>query len=505
MEVSEVRLRVNDNEIPPDLPNDPRLKVISGLEDVTDVGKFLEIRDHQGYVLTTDDDIEYPPDYVEKMTSYVDRFSKKAMIGVHGAVLPFGPPIQRFSHYSGMRRTLVFQQEMASFSPINVIGTGTLAFHTSIGVPDAEKFDYMKMVDLHIAQWAQNKSIPMFSCPRKRGWLKDILTDYKGRIYSDVRRSRDLQNQMLEVIARAETWTNHSQSFRGQISGTSVFKEFTDWPNRELPPGMKINIEERNWENLGEFPKVSIYVPAFNAENFIIECLDSALAQTYPNFDICVHNDGSTDNTLQKIKKKYGKNKRIKISSGINGGIGYASNQAINNCDGELILQLDSDDVLHQDALSELVAEFSNEVVCTYGNFNRINTKGEKIDNGWEWPDYNFPRLMKSMIIHPPRLFRRSAWEHVGGHNENLTNAVDYDFFIRIGEIGEMRHLRKTLYSYRIHEDSTSKSRTEVQTQNTNKVQKEMLERISNGNYTTWAPSPDNPRRIEYIRKSIMG
>ena len=172
VQVDEIRLKVNDEREPPGIPDDPRIVLIVGGEDMADNGKFTEIGDHTGYVITTDDDIHYPRDYVEKMLEFVDAYDRDAIIGVHGAVLPHGPTLTRWSHYSEMRRTLVFEQEMASFSPVNVIGTGTMAFHTSLGLPKITNQDYRRMVDLHIAVWAQKNGIPMYTCPRKRDWLK---------------------------------------------------------------------------------------------------------------------------------------------------------------------------------------------------------------------------------------------------------------------------------------------------------------------------------------------
>ena len=504
VQVDEIRLKVNDEREPPGIPDDPRIVLIVGGEDMADNGKFTEIGDHTGYVITTDDDIHYPRDYVEKMLGFVDAYGRDAIIGVHGAVLPHGPTLTRWSHYSEMRRTLVFEQEMASFSPVNVIGTGTMAFHTSLGLPKITNQDYRRMVDLHIAVWAQKNGIPMYTCPRKRDWLKELKQDDPGRIWSIVSESREMQNKMLEVLGRRKKWTVFHPSSRPIIGGDGVFGIFSEWDNRELPPGVSVDIPEIKWNNLGSNPLVSIYIPAFNCEDYIIDCIDSALGQSYPNFEVCIHNDGSTDNTLRKIKRRYGRNPRVKISSGENGGIGHASNKAIENSSGDLLLQLDSDDVLKETSVEDLVKIMRDDLVCCYGNFERISQEGEKIDDGWEWPNYSFPRLMKSMIVHPPRLFRKEAWKMVGGHNVELENAVDYDFFMRIGELGKMAHLRKTLYSYRIHQSSTSQKQTRIQTDNTSIVQKEMIKRQGITNYTIHAPNPKNPRRIEYIEKSFI-
>ena len=179
-------------------------------------------------------------------------------------------------------------------------------------------------------------------------------------------------------------------------------------------------------------------------------------------------------------------------------GIGHASNSSIKIGSGEWILQLDSDDILHPEALDNLVREIKEGVVCSYGSFIRISEDGEKIDEGWDWPYYTHERLLRSMIVHHPRLFRRSAWEEVGGFDEEITNAVDYDFFLKLGEIGNMAHIRKKLYSYRIHQSSTSQEKRSLQTDNTIIVQRKSLERLGLSEFVNFAPNPDFPRRINY-------
>ena len=101
------------------------------------------------------------------------------------------------------------------------------------------------------------------------------------------------------------------------------------------------------------------------------------------------------------------------------------------------------------------------------------------------------------MIIHHPRLFRRDAWELVGGHNEDLRNAEDYDFFLKLSEVGNIVHLRETLYSYRILEGSASNFSSEVLTKNTHYVQNKMIER-NQLRYELVIPNQNQPRNVLY-------
>lgn len=100
------------------------------------------------------------------------------------------------------------------------------------------------------------------------------------------------------------------------------------------------------------------------------------------------------------------------------------------------------------------------------------------------------------MIVHQPRLFRRDAWGAVRRHDEQLTNAVDYNIFIRLSEIGSMHHVRKILYSYRILQTSTFRAKDGVKTRNTLLVVQRSLKRQRNSDHQVHMPNPEYPRRI---------
>ena len=494
--ISRLNIYLNGEKSPPPLPNDSRIKIIRG-PNLTDIGKFSAISGHSGYILTVDDDIEYPNDYVEMMIRKIDENERKYLIGVHGAVLPIGPPITRWWDYSNLRRTHVFQSNSITDFAVNVIGTGTLGYHTDIGEIPWEQFDHHRMVDLHVAVWAQNNAIPMKIISRKRYWLTEINSQLENRIWQTANKDLDLQWAMLEVMNRCDEWKLHDKKW-GIIENSCEI----EWVNRELPPGLKLPKFETKFTRLGPNPKVTIYIPLFNSRDYIEETVNSALCQSYSNIEICIHDDGSTDGSYQLVQSLFGEHPNVQITSDSNHGIGFASNRAIQSGVGELVLQLDSDDIIEPETVELLVKEFHKhpEIVCSYGNFSRIDKLGEKIDSGWEHPTYSRERMMRSMIVHPPRMFRRDAYDETTGFDEELTNAVDFDFFLRLSLVGPMKHLRKSLYKYRIHESSTSQSHTAIQDRNTISIHQNILTKLGLSDmYTTQVTNPKFPRRISYI------
>jgi len=498
--LDKLKIHVNGKVLVPNLPVDKRLEIYYSDINMTDIGKFVMTEGEVGYILTVDDDIEYPVDYVEKMVEAVNKYAKKSIIGVHGSILPLGPPVSRFSQYINLRRSLPFEYTICSHNVVNLIGTGTMAYHTDeIKIPYKD-FDHGRMVDLHIGVYAQNNKIPMIIIPRHRNWMKEIESEGE-RIWETANIDRNLQENMIETINRINFWTINDPNKENNLIRNNNNKFLVKWKNRELPINMilppikKLNFSKKN-------KKVTVYIPLFNSAKYIENTVKSALKQTYSNFEICIHDDGSTDNSLELVQHKFGVENKVKITYGKNKGIGGASNSAIENGDGDYILQLDSDDILEENAIEMLMDQINKDktLVCVYGSFIRIDKNGKKIDDGWNNRKYSRERLMRSMIIHHPRLFTRESWEYLDGFNENLTNAVDYDFFLRLSEIGKFHHINNKLYSYRIHSTSTSINKRKIQTDNTKKVLNATLKRNNlHKEYCLITPNSQYPRRIEYI------
>lgn len=99
--------------------------------------------------------------------------------------------------------------------------------------------------------------------------------------------------------------------------------------------------------------KVSIVVPVYNAENYIIDCIESLQNQTYENIEIILVNDGSTDNSKTICEDCGKKDKRIKVVTQINSGVSVARNTGIDTATGDYIIFVDSDDVIKKETVEE--------------------------------------------------------------------------------------------------------------------------------------------------------
>ncbi|MFC1777658.1 glycosyltransferase family 2 protein [Pseudomonadota bacterium] len=124
-------------------------------------------------------------------------------------------------------------------------------------------------------------------------------------------------------------------------------------------------------------PKISLIVPVFNRENYLRQCLDSAIKQSFSDIEIICINDGSTDGSLDILESFAKRDARIKILTQENQGLGAARNTGILASEGDYLAFLDADDFIHHDMLhtmiTDAISQNSKIVVC---GFNETDKQG---------------------------------------------------------------------------------------------------------------------------------
>ncbi|HEO9278948.1 TPA: glycosyltransferase, partial [Escherichia coli] len=231
---------------------------------------------------------------------------------------------------------------------------------------------------------------------------------------------------------------------------------------------------------LKRVPLVSIYIPAYNCSKYIVRCVESALNQTITDLEVCICDDGSTDDTLRILQEHYANHPRVRFISQKNKGIGSASNTAVRLCRGFYIGQLDSDDFLEPDAVELCLDEFRKDLslACVYTTNRNIDREGNLISNGYNWPIYSREKLTSAMICHHFRMFTARAWNLTEGFNESISNAVDYDMYLKLSEVGPFKHINKICYNRVLHGENTSIKKLDIQKENHFKVVNESLSRL---------------------------
>jgi chondroitin synthase len=271
------------------------------------------------------------------------------------------------------------------------------------------------------------------------------------------------------------------------------------------------NIDEAR---IHRVPLVSIYVPAYNCEDSITRCVDSALNQTVTDLEVCICDDGSKDNTLKVLKENYGDHPRVRFVSTPNGGIGSASNNAVKLCRGFYIGQLDSDDYLEPDAVENCLKEFLKDrtLACVYTGNRNVDPEGNLINIGYNWPEYSREKLVCEMICHHFRMFTARAFNLTEGFDEIIKNAVDYDIYLKLSQVGEFKHLNKIAYNRVLHGNNTSITSASIQKTNHFKVVNAHLEKMQKHvsvKQKTWKIHPKKEiglktRRYEFKRQHCL-
>lgn len=114
---------------------------------------------------------------------------------------------------------------------------------------------------------------------------------------------------------------------------------------------------------------VSVIVPVYNVEKYVVKCLKSLISQTYDNVQIIIVNDGSSDRSLEIVEKYKNIDNRIEVYDKKNGGLSDARNVGIKHAKGEFICFVDSDDWVSNDYVETLISMFEEKVDITCGGF----------------------------------------------------------------------------------------------------------------------------------------
>ena len=218
-------------------------------------------------------------------------------------------------------------------------------------------------------------------------------------------------------------------------------------------------------------PLVSVIIPAYNADAFITQTLDSVLRQTYQTFEIIVVDDGSRDRTAEIVRSYADRDNRIRLFQQPNAGVAAARNCAIQHSRGKYIAPIDADDIWYPQKLEKQVQSLESadsSVGLSYAWTVYINAKGTIIG---EYPverlgnpdgDVLVTLIFSNFLGHASNpLIRRSCIEHVGGYSSHLLaqgaqGCEDWDLYLRIAEYYEFRVVSEYLIGYRQHDSSMS-------------------------------------------------
>lgn len=226
-------------------------------------------------------------------------------------------------------------------------------------------------------------------------------------------------------------------------------------------PDEKI-LEEQKKKRFPIAPLISVTVPAFRTpEEFLRRMLDSLLAQTYGNWELCLANGSSEDEDMLRVLAEYAKrDSRIRFENlEKNLGIAENTNRALFMARGEFVGLLDHDDLLAPNALFEIVKALQKEpdAQVFYTDEDKVTADGEEHFQPHLKPDFNLDLLRSNNYICHFFVAKRELIKKAGGFRAEYEGAQDYDFIFRCVEKAEkIVHVPEILYHWRTHSSSTA-------------------------------------------------
>jgi glycosyltransferase involved in cell wall biosynthesis len=202
---------------------------------------------------------------------------------------------------------------------------------------------------------------------------------------------------------------------------------------------------------------VSVVIPCFNQGRFLADAIQSVAAQTYPDIEVIIVDDGSTESHTKTVLDEYQRT-GMSIIRIDNSGPSAARNVGIVAASGKYIMPLDADDRLAESYIDKAVAamEADDDVGIVYcqAEFFGLH-KG-----AWALPAYDFPAILLDNAIFSSMLYRKEDWQRCGKYNENMREGLeDYDFVVSLAALGKrVVQLPETLFYYRVTNASRNRS-----------------------------------------------
>ena len=295
---------------------------------------------------------------------------------------------------------------------------------------------------------------------------EELIAKRASVAHKRMEKIRDLMN-METVHVALEFGKKHGLKAlllksRHKLQGLDNDYDYGEWYELTRPKEEELAAQRET--RFSYEPLLSIVIPAYRTpEKYLREMLDSILAQTYRNWEVCVANGSPKGEgaIVSRVMAEYTrKDSRFHVSElGDNLGISGNTNAALRMAKGDFIILADHDDTIPEHALYEVTKTINGHPDCDviYSDEDKLDMDGGALFDPHFKPDFN-PDLLTSVnyICH---LFvvKRALLDRVGGFRHEFDGAQDYDFIFRCTENAkEICHIPKVLYHWRCHQESTA-------------------------------------------------
>lgn len=210
-------------------------------------------------------------------------------------------------------------------------------------------------------------------------------------------------------------------------------------------------------------PHVSVVLPVWNGERFLVEAVESVLSQTLGTLELLLVDDGSTDTTPEIANCYARRDQRVQVIRLERSGIAHALNAGIAAARGQYVARMDADDIAHPSRLQKQLAHLDANADCvavgsavyvmdeTGGHVGTSNYPEEHSEIAQTLIDGR-----SNAMAHPTVMARRTALLAVGGYRPDSVPSEDLDLWFRLSRIGTLANLQEQLLRYRRHANAVS-------------------------------------------------
>ena len=306
------------------------------------------------------------------------------------------------------------------------------------------------------------KALPyaLSMCGGYRGLIKHVWSTYKDEGIDGIKR-RILFSASPGAPPPVINYAQH-----GNDSAQPMHNDYDEWVRRyDTLTDLGRKKIKTQISKLQKPPLISVVMPVYNPPLSMLEdAICSVQDQLYPNWELCIADDASTDLSVRKLLQRYANNdSRIKVVfREKNGHISAASNSALDLVRGEYVVLLDNDDLLSEHALFWVADAIVThpDAGLIYSDEDKINQSGRRYDPYFK-PEWNPDLFLSHNMICHLGVYRTDLVRKLGGFREGYEGAQDYDLALRcIEQLAPQQivHIPRVLYHWRSHPGSTAQA-----------------------------------------------
>jgi glycosyltransferase involved in cell wall biosynthesis len=375
-QVDRMQVYLNNFDDVPAFLDHPKITVQRSQDfgDLKDNGKFFGVDEiPEGYHFTVDDDIIYPPDYVQKSVLKIEQYERRVAVGMHGVNL--ADPLIR---YTKDRRVAHFKRELPRDEFVQLLGTGTLAYHTSTLRVAFDDFRTTGVADLWFAIQARRQGVGLLAQARPAGWLQPI--EHDGDTIFDHALKHD--DDETAIARQHGPWTADAMAGIWRPLARYVL----DHHPVDARTSMDYNVNQLT-ALAGHDPiHFTLIVPGWNCANHVKACWRSIERQRPGHYtrEVYFVDDASTDGTWDALTQLSTDDDVHLVRNDENRGPAHARYSVLERITdpNRVCVLLDLDDELAPEALWRLAEVYLSQprIWLTCGSWRDQNGRGDGVE-----------------------------------------------------------------------------------------------------------------------------